>query len=83
MLVMGVALSFWMNARLALIFVICAPVPGTDTLADRCAGWRPMYTRLQETVDHLNGVVQEGTDRHPGCERPLSGESMRKKSFRQ
>lgn len=59
MLVMGVALSFWMNARLALIFVICAPVLGLILwqIVRRVA---PMYTRLQETVDHLNGVVQEG-----------------------
>lgn len=59
MLVMGVALSFWMNARLALIFVICAPVLGLILwqIVRRVA---PMYTRLQETVDQLNGVVQEG-----------------------
>lgn len=59
MLVMGVALSFWMNARLALIFVICAPVLGLILwqIVRRVA---PMYTRLQEAVDHLNGVVQEG-----------------------
>ena len=59
MLVMGVALSFWMNARLALVFVVCAPVLGV------ILWWivrkvSPMYTRLQGTVDRLNGVVQEG-----------------------
>ena len=28
MLVMGVGLSFWMNPRLALVFLVCAPVLG-------------------------------------------------------
>ena len=28
MLVMGVGLSFWMNARLAVIFIVCAPILG-------------------------------------------------------
>lgn len=59
MLVMGVALSFWMNARLALVFVVCAPVLGVILwwIVRKVA---PMYTRLQGTVDRLNGVVQEG-----------------------
>lgn len=59
MLVMGVGLSFWMNARLAVIFLVCTPVLGFVLwqIVRRAA---PMYTRLQETVDRLNSVVQEG-----------------------
>ena len=34
MLIMGLGLSFWMNAKLALIFVVCAPVPVSYTHLD-------------------------------------------------
>ena len=59
MLIMGVALSFWMNARLALIFVVCAPVLGIILffIVRKVA---PMYGRLQRVVDRLNNTVQEG-----------------------
>ena len=33
MLVMGVGLSFWMNPRLALVFLVCAPVLGVSSLS--------------------------------------------------
>ena len=59
LLVMGVALSFWMNPRLALVFVVCAPILGT-ILALIVHKVAPMYERLQKVVDHLNQVVQEG-----------------------
>ena len=59
LLVMGVALSFWMNPRLALVFVVCAPILGT-ILAMIVHKVAPMYERLQKVVDHLNQVVQEG-----------------------
>ena len=59
MLVMGVALSFWMNARLAMVFVVCAPVLGVILflIVRKVA---PMYGRLQKVVDRLNNTVQEG-----------------------
>ena len=59
MLVMGLGLSFWMNARLALIFLVCAPVLAVVLflVVGRVA---PMYGRLQKAVDRLNNVVQEG-----------------------
>ena len=59
MLIMGVALSFWMNARLALIFAVCAPVLGIILffIVRKVA---PMYGRLQRVVDRLNNTVQEG-----------------------
>ena len=59
MLVMGLGLSFWMNAELALIFVVCAPILALILflVVSRVA---PMYSRLQKAVDRLNNVVQEG-----------------------
>ena len=56
--VMGLGLSFWMNARLALIFVVCAPVLALILCFVVCKV-APMYTRLQKAVDRLNNVVQE------------------------
>ena len=59
MLVMGLGLSFWMNARLALVFLVCAPVLGVILF---CVVRRvaPMYGRLQKAMDGLNNVVEEG-----------------------
>ena len=59
MLVLGVALSFWMNAKLAVIFLVCAPVLGIILffIVRKVA---PMYGRLQKVVDRLNNTVQEG-----------------------
>ena len=58
MLALGVGLSLMMNARLALVFLICTPVLGVVLffVTRRVA---PMYTRLQQAMDHLNTVVQE------------------------
>ena len=59
MLVMGVGLSFWMNARLALIFVVTAPILALILfLVVRKVA--PMYGRLQKAMDKVNNVVQEG-----------------------
>ena len=59
MLVMGLGLSFWMNAELALIFLVCAPILAIILflVVSKVA---PMYGRLQRAVDRLNNVVQEG-----------------------
>ncbi len=59
MLLMGVGLSFVMNAKLALVFFVCAPILGVVLflIVRRVA---PMYSRLQRAVDGLNHVVQEG-----------------------
>ena len=59
MLVISLGLSFWMNARLALIFVVTAPILGLILfLVVRKVA--PMYGRLQKSVDKVNNVVQEG-----------------------
>lgn len=59
MLIMGVALSFWMNAKLAFVFVVCIPLLGVILflIVRKVA---PMYGHLQKVVDRLNNVVQEG-----------------------
>lgn len=59
MLVMGLWLSFWMNARLALIFVVTAPILAL-ILFFVVRKVAPMYSRLQKAMDKLNNVVQEG-----------------------
>ena len=59
MLVMGVGLSFWMNARLSLVFFVCTPVLAI-TLFLILRKVAPMYSRLQSAVDKVNGVVREG-----------------------
>lgn len=58
MLVLGVALSFYMSPSLAVVFFVCAPVLGCILffIVRRIA---PMYARLQQAMDHLNTVVQE------------------------
>ena len=59
MLVLGVGLSLWMNARLALVFFVCLPVLGV-ILVGVVSKVAPMYGRLQRAMDRLNNVVQEG-----------------------
>ncbi len=46
MLVLGIGLSFWMNARLALVFLVCTPVLAVALffIVRKVA---PMYGRLQ------------------------------------
>ncbi len=59
MLILGVVLSFWMNARLALVFLVCVPILAVILF---CVVRKvaPMYGRLQLSMDYLNNVVQEG-----------------------
>ena len=59
MLVMGLGLSFWMNARLSLVFFVCIPILAV-ALFFIMRKVAPMYARLQAAVDHVNGVVREG-----------------------
>lgn len=58
MLVLGVGLSLWLNARLALVFFVCLPILALILF---CVVRKiaPMYGRLQRAVDRLNNVVQE------------------------
>lgn len=59
MLIMGITLSFILNRRLALVFVICAPILGLIlALIVHLVG--PLYNRQQNAIDHLNNRIQEG-----------------------
>ena len=58
MLVMGLLLAFFMNVRLALVFLVCMPILGCILFfIVRKVG--PMYGKLQASVDKVNNVVQE------------------------
>ena len=59
MLILGVGFSFWMNARLALVFLACIPILAVILF---CVVRKvaPMYGRLQQSMDHMNNMVQEG-----------------------
>ena len=59
MLLLGIGLSFAMNARLALVFVICTPVLGL-ILALIVRKVSPLYSRQQTAMDRLNSRIQEG-----------------------
>ena len=58
MLVMGIGLSIMMNARLALVFIVCAPVLAL-IMFFIVRSVAPRYSVLQRAVDKLNAVVQE------------------------
>ena len=58
MLIMGLFLAFWMNAALALVFVICTPVLACILffIVRRVA---PLYGKLQLCMDRVNAAIQE------------------------
>lgn len=58
LLIMGIGLSFYMNPKLAFVFVVCTPILAIILflIVRKVA---PMYTRLQSIMDRLNQVVQE------------------------
>lgn len=59
MLILGIGLSIWMNAKLAIVFLISTPILAFILffIVRKVA---PMYGVLQKAVDKLNNVVQEG-----------------------
>lgn len=58
LLIMGIGLSFYMNPKLAFVFVVCTTILAIILflIVRKVA---PMYTRLQSIMDRLNQVVQE------------------------
>lgn len=58
LLIMGIGLSFYMNPKLAFVFVVCTLILAIILflIVRKVA---PMYTRLQSIMDRLNQVVQE------------------------
>ena len=58
MMVTALCLSFSINARLALIFLVAAPLLGI-ILFIIISHVRPLYSRMQRSVDLVNRIVQE------------------------
>lgn len=64
LLVMGILLSFWMNPKLAVVFLVCIPVLGAVLfwIVTKVA---PMYTRLQNIMDRAEPCGSGGTYCYP------------------
>jgi len=58
MMVTALCLSFSINARLALIFLVAAPLLGV-ILFLIISHVRPLYSRMQKSIDLVNRIVQE------------------------
>ena len=58
MLFMGVGMSFVLNPKLALVFVLSAPILAA-ILAFIVHKVSPLYVRQQKAVDHVNSRLQE------------------------
>lgn len=57
-LILGLVMSFIINARLAIIFLFTTPILGV-TLFLIVKKIAPMYRRLQQAVDRVNLLIQE------------------------
>lgn len=58
MLIAGLLISFLINAKLALIFVICIPILGS-VLFFIVKNIHPRYGKMQKAVDKVNSTIQE------------------------
>ena len=58
MILIAIFLSFKLNATLAVVFLIAAPVLGIF-LFFIIKHVRPLYTRMQTAIDYVNQIVQE------------------------
>lgn len=58
MMLTAVIVSFAMNAKLALVFLVAAPILGI-CLFFIVKNVRPLYAKMQGAVDHVNRIVQE------------------------
>lgn len=58
MILIAIFLSFKLNATLAVVFLIAAPVLGIF-LFFIIKNVRPLYTRMQTAIDYVNQIVQE------------------------
>ncbi len=58
MLTLGIVMSFWINAKLAIVFLISGPVLAIIlfSIVKKIA---PMYRSLQVAIDHVNSIVSE------------------------
>ena len=81
MMVTALCLSFSINARLALIFLVAAPLLGI-ILFTIISHVRPLYSRMQRSVDLVNRIVQENLTAVRRSRR-MSGKAMRWKNLMQ
>ena len=58
MMITALAVSFTINAELAVVFFIAAPLLGF-LLYQIIRHVRPMYTRMQKSIDLVNRIIQE------------------------
>ena len=58
MMLTAMTASFFINARLALVFLVAAPVLGT-LLFLIISHVRPLYTLMQGAIDRVNRIIQE------------------------
>ena len=58
MLLLALAASFYINAKLAIVFCVAAPLLGV-MLFLIIRRVRPMYTRMQNAIDLVNRIIQE------------------------
>lgn len=58
MLLIAIFLSFKINAVLAVVFLVAAPVLGI-ILFFIVKNVRPLYTQMQTAIDHVNRIVRE------------------------
>lgn len=58
MMIAALALSFYINARLAVVFLIAVPVLGI-LLFMIVHSVRPMFSNMQNAIDQVNRVIQE------------------------
>lgn len=58
MMIMGLGVAFYINASLALVFVVCMPILALIlyVIIRKVA---PMYKHLQRAIDQVNSIVQE------------------------
>lgn len=58
MMVTAMLVSFYINAQLAVVFLVAAPVLGV-MLFEIVRRVRPMYTKMQSAIDQVNRIIQE------------------------
>lgn len=58
MMITALAVSFTINAKLAVVFLIAAPLLGF-LLFEIISHVRPMYARMQKAIDLVNRIIQE------------------------
>lgn len=58
MMLTSIVVSFFINAKLALVFLVAAPLLGVILFAI-IHRVRPLYTKMQAAIDQVNRIIQE------------------------